>query len=117
MFGINLSTYACGLSPDVDSTTCAGDQVSGLYPPRWDRLLSLVGCQVSLGHKPRPIPTLLFHTLTLLVVVQIKSVDYVYQDGSAVESGRLPGYSGIAGLDADQDQLHKKKQQQDVEKV
>ena len=36
---------------------------------KMDRLLSLVGCQVSLGYKPRPIPMFLFQTLTLLVVV------------------------------------------------
>ena len=35
--------------------------------------------------------------------LQIKSVDYVYEDGQQVQSTRLPGYSGVSGLDAEQD--------------
>ena len=36
-------------------------------------------------------------------MLQIKSVDYVFEDGQQVQSTRLPGYSGVSGLDAEQD--------------
>ncbi len=36
-------------------------------------------------------------------MLQIKSVDYRYKDGKTVQSTRLPGYSGVSGLDAEQD--------------
>ena len=40
-------------------------------------------------------------------MMQISSVDYVYQDGKKVHSTRLPGFSGAAGLDdeSESDQL------------
>ena len=38
-------------------------------------------------------------TSVLLAVLQIKSVDYKYRDGQSVQSTRLPGYSGVSGLD------------------
>ena len=38
-------------------------------------------------------------TSWLLAVLQIKSVDYTYRDGQSVQSTRLPGYSGVSGLD------------------
>ena len=44
---------------------------------------------------------------------QINSVDYTYEDGKTVQSSRLPGYSGVAGLDVDQDMLKRKKEEQD----
>lgn len=47
--------------------------------------------------------------------MQIDSVDYVYQDGKAVESVRLPGYAGASGLDANQEILRKMKEEQDAE--
>lgn len=31
--------------------------------------------------------------------LQISSADYIYEDGKKVQSTRLPGYSGAAGLD------------------
>ena len=34
-------------------------------------------------------------------MLQIRSVDYVAKDGTHTQSARLPGYSGISGLDGD----------------
>ena len=51
------------------------------------------------------------------LLLQINSVDYTYEDGKTVQSSRLPGYSGVAGLDVDQDMLKRKKEEQDGQKV
>ena len=42
-------------------------------------------------------------------------MDYVYQDGKAVESIRLPGYAGASGLDADQQALRDLKEQEEMD--
>ena len=36
-------------------------------------------------------------------------MDYVYEDGQQVKSTRLPGYSGVSGLDAEQDDEDRKR--------
>lgn len=43
-------------------------------------------------------------------------MDYVYQDGKAVESVRIPGYAGASGLDDNQAMLRLMKEEQDREK-
>ncbi|KAL0025560.1 hypothetical protein WJX79_000263 [Trebouxia sp. C0005] len=45
----------------------------------------------------------------------IKSVDYKYEDGKTVQSTRLPGYSGVSGLDAEQDAEDEKREAADLE--
>lgn len=50
-------------------------------------------------------------------LLQIKSVDYRYEDGKTVQSTRLPGYSGVSGLDAEQDAEDEKKEAADLEAV
>ena len=52
----------------------------------------------------------------LLAVLQIKSVDYQYSDGQSVLSTRLPGYSGVSGLD-DYDSAEDAKAHADLESV
>ena len=63
-------------------------------------------------------PVSLFHvgTSVLLAVLQIKSVDYQYRDGQSVQSTRLPGYSGVSGLD-DYDSAEDAKAHADLESV
>ncbi len=50
-------------------------------------------------------------------MVQIKSVDYQFEDGKTVQSTRLPGYSGVSGLDAEQDAEDEKREAADLEAV
>lgn len=50
-------------------------------------------------------------------MLQIKSVDYRYEDGKTVRSTRLPGYSGVSGLDAEQDAEDERREAADLEAV
>ncbi len=53
-------------------------------------------------------------------MLQIKSVDYVDQNGKEYESSRLPGYAGVSGLDVDPAALRQQKAEetgQDIESV
>ena len=50
------------------------------------------------------------------MLLQIQSVDYVAKDGTHTQSARLPGYSGISGLDGELD-AEEKKREDDLEAV
>jgi hypothetical protein len=52
-----------------------------------------------------------------MTMLQIRSVDYRYEDGKTVQSTRLPGYSGVSGLDAEQDAEDEKREAADLEAV
>ncbi len=52
-----------------------------------------------------------------IAMLQIKSVDYRSEDGKTVQSTRLPGYSGVSGLDAEQDAEDEKREAADLEAV
>lgn len=52
-----------------------------------------------------------------MTMLQIRSVDYRYEDGKTVQSTRLPGYSGVSGLDAEQDAEVEKREAADLEAV
>ncbi len=74
---------------------------------------SLYTCGVTelWGFPGKPIHAADLQILTFLsVVLQIKSVDYTFADGQQVQSTRLPGYSGVAGLDGDQEAEDRKRE-------
>ncbi len=52
-----------------------------------------------------------------MTMLQIRSVDYRYEDGKTVQSTRLPGYSGVSGLDSEQDVEDEKREAADLEAV
>ena len=48
-------------------------------------------------------------------MLQIKSVDYKNSDGKQVVSTRLPGYSGVSGLDGDQEAEDLRREEEEEE--
>lgn len=87
------------------------DQQCGLCKSTQPCLCSLLSCACILSAYTVHDALL---DMTCNMFLQINSVDYVYQDGKAVKSIRLPGYAGASGLDADQQALREMKEEEEM---